>query len=456
MLVSALGVSWFAAVLLAVMDGRRRATGWLAVAALSASFVLLAVLAGLVLGGEAHEQVAGGWPAQVGIPLRADALGMIFALTSSGVLLAALIYEVAAGVSSRMFPALVLFLATGLTGLFLTADIFSFYVFFELSMIAAYVLSVYGDEPRQLSAGFIFAVVNLLGSFLFLLGVAAIYHVTGTLAMDTVAERIADVEPNAVILIAVAIFVAFGIKLGLFPFHFWLPTVYTSATPGVAAMLSGAVANIGSYGLLRFGADLLPEGLRLGAVVLIVLGTASILYGAIQAVSRRASTEVLAYSAIGQAGYVLIALGIGGPIGYAAAVIYSITNALTKTLLFLSVEVRGWLVGTAFAVGAFSVAGVPPTAGFFGKVELFRAGIEEESAALVGLIFLGGALSFLYMFQIYQHDFWRGERNGEPSPAVLRAVPVALTALVLAIGLWPEPLLAAGREAANLLVEAPR
>ena len=92
MLVSALGVSWFAAVLLAVMDGRRRATGWLAVAALSASFVLLAVLAGLVLGGEAHEQVAGGWPAQVGIPLRADALGMIFALTSSGVLLAALIY----------------------------------------------------------------------------------------------------------------------------------------------------------------------------------------------------------------------------------------------------------------------------------------------------------------------------------------------------------------------------
>jgi len=221
-------------------------------------------------------------------------------------------------------------------------------------------------------------------------------------------------------------------------------------------MLSGAVANIGSYGLLRFGADLLPQELRLGAVVLIVLGTASILYGAIQAVSRRASTEVLAYSAIGQAGYVLIALGIGGPIGYAAAVIYSITNALTKTLLFLSVEVRGWLVGTAFAVGAFSVAGVPPTAGFFGKVELFRAGIEEESAALVGLIFLGGALSFLYMFQIYQHDFWRGERNGEPSPAVLRAVPVALTALVLAIGLWPEPLLAAGREAANLLVEAPR
>ena len=456
MLLAALGVSWVAAVVLALMDGRRRSTGWLAVAALGASFVLLALLTGLVLAGEAHEQVAGGWPTDVGIALRADGLGVIFALTSSGVLLAALIYEVVAGISSRMFPALVLFLATGLTGLFLTADVFSFYVFFELSMIAAYVLSAYGNEPRQLSAGFIFAVVNLLGSFLFLLGVAAIYHVTGSLAMDTVAERIASVEPSAVILIAVAIFVAFGVKLGLFPFHFWLPTVYTSATPGVAAMLSGAVANIGSYGLLRFGADLLPAELRLGAVVLIALGTASILYGAIQAISRRASAEVLAYSAIGQTGYVLVALGIGGPVGYTAAVVYSLANALNKALLFLSVEVRGWLVGMAFAVGAFSVAGVPPTAGFFGKVELFRAGIEEDSAALVGLIFLGGALSFIYMFQIYQHDFWRGERTGHASPAALRAVPVALTALVVVLGLWPEPLLAVGREAADVLVEAPQ
>ena len=152
----------------------------------------------------------------------------------------------------------------------------------------------------------------------------------------------------------------------------------------------------------------------------------------------------------------LIALGIGGPVGYAAAVIYSIANALNKALLFLSVEVRGWLIATAFAVGAFSVAGVPPTAGFFGKLELFRAGIEEESAALVALMFLGGALSFVYMFQIYQHDFWRGEPTRKPSPALMRAVPVALTALVVALGVWPEPLLAVGREAAQVLAEAQR
>jgi multicomponent Na+:H+ antiporter subunit D len=143
-------------------------------------------------------------------------------------------------------------------------------------------------------------------------------------------------------------------------------------------------------------------------------------------------------------------------VGYAAAVVYAVVNSLNKTLLFLSVEVRGWLVGAAFAVGAFSVAGVPPAAGFFGKVELFRAGIDADSAALVLLIFLGGALSFVYMFQIYQRDFWRGARSGEASPAALRAVPVAIAVLLVGLGLWPEPLLAAGRQAADLLLEASR
>jgi multicomponent Na+:H+ antiporter subunit D len=446
---------WASAAALALMDGRRPAVAWLAVGALAAGFALTAALTVLVMDGATRQTVAGDWPLGVGIVLRADALSVAFALLSTGILLAALVHEVLRGVRSRLFPALVLFLASGLTGLFLTGDIFNFYVFFELTMISAYVLACYGDSARQLSAGFIFAVVNLLGSFLFLLAVAGAYHVTGALAMEVVAERISAVEPNAVILIGVGFFVAFGVKLGLFPFHFWLPTVYTSATPAVAAMLSGAVANVGSYGLLRFGAEILPGELRLGATVLIVLGTASIVYGALQAISRRSAAEVLAYSAIGQAGYVLVALGIGGPVGLAAAVVYSIANALNKALLFLSVEVRGRLVGAAFAVGAFSVAGVPPTAGFFGKLELFRAGVDEESVALVALMFLGGALSFLYMFQIYQHDFWRGERSGPASPTAVRATAVALAALVIALGLWPEPLLAAGREAADVLLESP-
>lgn len=451
-----LAITWVAAVAVALLDGRRRWVGWLAVAALAAATVALAVLTVAVVDGEGVEQVvAGGWPAGVGIVLRADALGVVFALLSLVVVLVALVSEVARGVRTRGFPALVLFLSTGLTGLFLTGDVFNFYVFFELAMIAGYVLSAYGGEARHYGAAFVFAVVNLLGSFVFLIGVASIYHVTGTLEMSEVAARMATVEPATAILIAVGIFLAFGVKLGLFPFHFWLPAVYVGASPAVAAILSGALANIGAYGLLRFGGELLVAELVLGATVLIIIGSASVVYGALQAMSRRDAGEVLAYSAIGQAGYVLIALGVGGPVGYAAAVVYAIVNSLNKALLFLAAPLRGWLIGTAFAIGAFSVVGVPPTAGFFGKLELFRAGIDSESAWLVALMFVGGALSFVYMFQIYQYRYWRHERLSDPSPAVLRGVALALAALVVAAGIWPEPLLLAGREAAQTLGTGP-
>jgi multicomponent Na+:H+ antiporter subunit D len=465
----ALLVPWAVGVALLVADGRRRRVGWVAVAAMAGNLVALVVLAAQVLPDGSRRIVTGGWEGGIGIVIEADPLGVTFALLSSFVVLAALVHEVLDGVRSRTFPALVVLLATGLTGLFLTADVFNFYVFFELAMISAYVLTAYGDDRHQLGAALIFAVVNLLGSFLFLIAVAATYHVTGTLAMEDIATRMADVEPNAAILIAVTFFVAFGTKLGLFPFHFWLPAVYAGTRPAVAAILSGALANIGAYGLLRFGAGLLPEELALGSTVLIVIGSLSIVYGAVLAVSRRDPSEMLAYSAIGQAGYVLVALGAGGPVGLAAAVLYAILNALSKALLFLAAGLRGALVAGAFAVGALSLAGMPPTAGFLGKLALFRTGVDAGSVALVVLLFAGGALSFVYAFQLYPHEFWRGRRGsatagaGEsdavaagatalaPSPRGVRAVSVALALVVLAAGLWPEPLLALSEHAAAVL-----
>lgn len=450
----ALAIPWFSAVALVLLDGRRAWVGRLAVGALAASLVAVLVLAVSVWQDGTREVVAGGWPAGVGISLRADALGVLFAVLTLGVLLAALAHEVAVGVRSPRFPALVLFMATGLTGLFLTGDIFNFYVFFEIAMISAYVITGYGDEARQLGAAFIFAVVNLLGSFLFLIAVAATYHVTGTLQMEAVAARLDVVEPSTVILIAVTLFVAFGVKLGFFPFHFWLPIAYCGARPAVAAILSGALANIGTYGILRFGGELLPRELDLGATALLAIGAVTIVYGALQALSRRSTAEVIAYSSIGQIGYVLIAVAIGGPIGFAAAVLFAIVNALGKTLLFLTTELRGWLVGAAFAVACLSVAGIPPAAGFLGKLQVLHAAIADGSVALVLVIFLGGALSFVYLFQIYQHDHWRPQPADAQRPSSSRAVRVpaiGLAALILALGLWPEPLLAASRAAAAVL-----
>ncbi len=456
LLVLPAGIPWVLAALLALLDGRRRWIGLLAAAGLGATFVSLVWLAFAVLREGPLETVAGGWPEGVGITLRADPLGVTFAAVSVGVILVSLLYEVSLGVRWRTFPALVLLVAAGLNGLFLTGDAFNFYVFFEISMTASFILAGYREEDYQVRGAFIFAVVNLLGSVVFLIGIAALYSITGSLDMRVIAERTDVLDPSSVIVIAAVIFAAFCLKLGLFPFHFWLPAVYVGSHAPVAAILSGALANIGSYGLLRFGAGILPRELEFGSVVVIVLGSASIIYGALQAISRRDTSEVMAYSAIGQVGYVILAIGIGGPVGYTAAVLYSVVNSLNKGVVFLAAGLRGPLVGGAFAVGAFSIAGVPPAAGFVGKIAVFKAAVAEgslfASLALVALIFVGSALSFLYSFQVYQRRFIAPQENpGKPSPLAARLLVVALAALVVLLGLWPEPLVALSEAAADVL-----
>lgn len=461
LLVLPAGIPWLLAAVLALLDGRRLWVGLLAAAGLGASFVSLVLLAFEVLRERPVEVVAGGWREGLGISLRADALGVTFAAVSVGVILACLLYEVSLGVRWRAFPALVLLVAAGLNGLFLTGDAFNFYVFFEISMTASFVLASYREKDYQVRAAFIFAVVNLLGSVVFLIGIAALYTITGSLDMQVISARAEGLEPRSVIVIAAVIFAAFCLKLGLFPFHFWLPAVYVGSHAPIAAILSGALANIGSYGLLRFGAGILPRELELGAAAVMILGAASIIYGGSQAISRRDTSEVMAYSAIGQVGYILLALGVGGPVGYAAAVLYAVVNSLNKGVIFLSAGLRGPLVGGAFAVGAFSVAGVPPAAGFVGKIAVFKAALAEGSLlvslALVALIFVGSALSFLYSFQVYQRRFMRPNAGAarKPSPSFARLLVAVLAAFVVLVGLWPEPLVYVSEAAAAVLVEGP-
>jgi multicomponent Na+:H+ antiporter subunit D len=445
-------VPWVAGALLIGLDGRRRPVAWSAVAVLAAGLVLLVMLTIRVASAGPVQLVTGGWPAGVGIVLRADALGAAFAVVSQLVLLAATAHEAIPGPRARSFPGLVVLLAAGLTGLFLTGDVFNFYVFFEVAMTASYALAAYGGRPRQLRAALVFAAVNLLGSFIFLLSVAGTYRITGSLAMADVADGVLRAGANASLLVAVGFFVAFSTKLGLFPFHFWLPTVYAGSRPAVAAILSGAVANIGGYGLIRFGAGIFPAQLRVAATALVVLGAASIVYGGVLAVSRGDTPELLAYSAIGQVGYVLVAVGVGGPVGLATAVFYSLVNALNKGLLFLAAGLRGPLVAGAFAVGALSVAGVPPAAGFIGKLELFRTGVAAGSPALIVLLLVGSALSLLYMFTNYQRQFWRSDSAAgiTVSPLPRRALVAVLALLVLALGLWAEPLWQLSQQAADL------
>lgn len=458
-------VPWVAGLALLPLDGRRRPVAWGGVAALLLTLVVQAGLAVAVWRDGPLTVVTGNWPLGVGVTLAPDALGLVFALLSTVVLTLALVAEALKGVEERAFPSMLAFLAMGLTGLFLTGDIFSFYVFFEVSMTASYVVATYRGGYHELRAAIVFGGVNLLGTFVFLIAVAGTYRVTGTLAMDQVAERFAMVEEEPQVLLAAAFFVAFALKLGLFPFSFWLPIVYVEARPAAAAVLAGAVANIGAYGVLRFGVDVLPTATERGAAVLVVLGCVSILYGGVLAVARKDLSETLAYSSIGQVGYVLVAVGVGGPVGLAAAVLYTIVNALNKTLLFLCVGQRGRLVASATVVGALSVAGIPPAVGYLSKFQVFRAGLLLDApvaaqAAVMTILVVGGLLSLLYMTQWYIAGFWAGAdptidpaAGGAPVGVRGSRILVAgVAAAIVAAGVWPQPLLVVADDAAITLL----
>ena len=157
---------WFGGLMLAVLDGTRKPIGYLGVGILTAATVATSVLGVRVYRHGQQVMEVAGWEAGVGIALRVDMLGIVFAVTSLVVLTVALWFEVSRDVKARIFPALAVFMGLGLTGLFFTGDAFNFYVFFEISMVAAYILASYGESPRQLRAAMIIIVVNLLGSVL--------------------------------------------------------------------------------------------------------------------------------------------------------------------------------------------------------------------------------------------------------------------------------------------------
>jgi multicomponent Na+:H+ antiporter subunit D len=148
----------------------------------------------------------------------------------------------------------------------------------------------------------------------------------------------------------------------------------------------------------------------------------------------------------------LLGLAIGGPVGYFAAVLFALVNPVNKVILFLASDLRGWLAGAAFAIGAFSVAGIPPSAGFFGKLLLFQASIDAGNPWLVALIFTGSALSFLYMLRIYQRGFWADGKPDVFSSFWARALVLSVALLVVALGVWPEPMLSISRQAADVLL----
>ncbi len=394
-------ICWLAAPLFLLVDGRRPLVAWSAAGLLGAATAIDLVLLGQMAWGDraALVVVTGGWPADVGIRLQVDQVALFFGAVSAAVITAAMVHDRGPRSRSPYLPALLLFMCAGLHGAFFTGDLFNFYVFFEVSVVTSFALAAYGYGRHELRVALVYIAVNLLGSVAFLTGVTVVYHQTGMLDLARLAEHRQDTGIGIPHLGAALLFAALSLKLGLFPLHFWVPVLYSNAHPAIAAVMSGALINIGSYGLLRIGLTSAEASRDAGSWLLLFLGALAVLYGAILAAYRDRPREIIAYASIAQAGYVVIGLGIGGVIGTAAALFAVLAGGFEKAACFLCFESRGSGRALAGLAGAAGIAGLPLTVGFLTKIALFYAvwssdagpGLVAALIAATGFLFIAMA-----------------------------------------------------------------
>jgi multicomponent K+:H+ antiporter subunit D len=400
----------------------------------------------------------GAWPAPYGIVLLLDRLGALMLLLSAMVALPVLWYACGGWDShGRYFHAIFQFQLMGLAGAFVTGDLFNLFVFFEVLLIASYVLVVHGLGTQRLRVGVHYVVLNLAASALFLVGMAVLYAGTGTLNLADLALRVPRVAgPDAALLqnAAMLLLVVFGFKAALLPLSMWLPTTYAAATAPVAALFA-IMTKVGVYAILRvhgvvFGAAA-GDSAYMAAPVLLPLALATCLVGALGALAADTLQRLVAWLTVASVGTVLATLGLFSTSAWGAALYYMAHSTLVVAGLFLLTELvaaqRGdaadrlvsaspmaqpALLGLMLLLGAASVVGLPPLSGFIGKLMILQAASAHALHATVWSVVLGaGFLSLLALARAGSVLFWNINRSQPQSGSSGASAPLVGAALWL-------------------------
>ncbi len=456
----------------------------LSVAAVLALLALSVALAAHADGGTVEAYLLGNWPAPFGIALALDRLSALMLVLTALVALGAALYA-CGGEAARgaHFHALLQFQLMGLNGAFLTADLFNLFVFFEVLLIASYGLLLHGGGPRRLKAAIHYVAFNLTGSALFLIAVALLYGLAGTLNMADLAERVARVPAeNAVLLksAALLLLVVFSVKAALLPLYFWLPDTYSAAAAPVAALFA-IMTKVGVYAIARVYTLVFGDGGGAAAQVaqpwLPWLALATLLLAAQGVLAARRLRMLVAYLVVASAGTLLLALGLGTAQTVAAGLFYLIHSTLVAAALFLLIdrisasrgdagdaiaaapfgEGRGRL-GTAYFVLAIAVAGLPPLAGFVGKALLLQAAAASAWPALVwGVVLVSSFALIVALARAGSIVFWQARGGAGPTPPRLpvaqRAALPLLALLVVALAAFAGRLADYTQAAARQLFE---
>lgn len=442
-------------------------------AVLEAGVLLTLAAAVLLLARVArHDMVTtafGGWRPPFGVTFVADRLSAALATVTGLVALAVVIYtraEVGDRRRRRGFDALFLAMLAAVNGAFLTGDIFNLYVWFELMLVTALGLMTLDRRHAQMDGAIRYASMSMLGATLILLGIGMLYGEVGSLNMVDLAEKLTGRPPTVTLSASGFLLLAgFALKTGLFPLFFWLPASYHTAPIAALAALAGLLTKVGFYACLRVfvlifgiaGAPVVP-----GLPALFGgLAAGTMIAGVLAAIAQVDIRRLLSYHIVGQVAYPMVGLAMASFAGVAAAIFYMLHTMLVQTGLFLgagavarangSYDIRRCgglmfhqpLFAGLFALLAFSMVGVPPLSGFWGKVFVIDAAFRGGKVWLAVVALVVGFLTLYSMSKLWSQAFWKAPPRTRRAP---RRIPVAmivalalLCACTLGIGLAVEP-----------------
>lgn len=399
-------------------------------------FVLALLLVQQVQREGVVEYSLGDWAAPLGIVYHIDALNGFIALLLAALFIAVVPYARISVLSEvprervHLFYSTLLLFLTGLIGITVTGDAFNVFVFMEIAALSSYALIGYGRDRRALPAAFSYLVMGTIGGTFVLTGVGLLYMATGSLNMADIAARLPEVAATRTVMAAGAfIAVGCGIKLALFPLHFWLPNAYTYAPSAVTIFMAATGTKVAAYTLLRFvytvfGIDLIYNGMHFGAILLIC-AVVAMLVGSIVAIFQPNIKRMLAWSSVGQLGYIVAAYGLATHTGLTAGIVHLFNHALIKAALFMVVGAVVYRVGSAhieafaglgrrmpwtmagFVVAGFSLIGVPMTTGFTSKWTLILAAIEVGYWWLVAAVLISSLLAVVYLWRVVEVAYFR-------------------------------------------------
>ncbi|MFA4844191.1 MAG: proton-conducting transporter membrane subunit [Candidatus Margulisiibacteriota bacterium] len=323
------------------------------------------------------------------------------------------------------FVNLLMLVLIGLNGLALAKDLFTMYLFIEIAAIASFILIAFRKDPLGLEGAFKYLLFSALSSVLMLTALSLVILFAGGTSFAAVGPAVAASAGTWPARLALALFVCGAlIKSGVVPFHGWLPDVYTAAPTYASVLLAGIITKVsGVYVLIRLFVSVFGFDSRIDAAVMF-LGAASILIGALAALTQQNLKRLLAYSSISQVGYIILALGCGTPLAIAGAVFHFFNHAVFKSLLFVNaaaieqqvetqeIDALGGLsarmpvTGFTSVIGFLSAAGIPPLAGFWSKLMIILALWQAGQSGYALFALLASVLTLAYFLSLQRRVFF--------------------------------------------------